>query len=49
MMRLSVEQETRAMGLHRIALVINALDTDYSILEKKYFQRLRDGGANVPG
>lgn len=46
-MRLSVEQETRAMELHRIALVINALDTDYSILEKKYFQRLRDGGANV--
>lgn len=35
------------MDLHRKALVINALDSMYPILEDKYFQKLTDGGVSV--
>jgi membrane dipeptidase len=47
MIKLSAEQETRAMELHRNALVIDALAASYSITEEKYFQKLRDGGVDV--
>jgi membrane dipeptidase len=47
MIKLSAEQEMRAMKLHRNALVIDALASSYSITEEKYFQKLRDGDVNV--
>jgi membrane dipeptidase len=47
MIELSAAQEARAVRLHSEALVLNALDTSYSILEDKYFQKLRTGGVNA--
>ena len=47
MIELSAEQEARARKLQRNALVIDALATSYSITEKKYFQKMRDGGIDV--
>ena len=47
MNKLNAEQEARAAELHRQALVVNALDTSYSILEDRYFQKLVDGGVTA--
>jgi membrane dipeptidase len=47
MIELSAAQEARAARLHNDAVVVNALDTSYSILEDKYFQKLRTGGVDV--
>jgi membrane dipeptidase len=47
MIELSGAQEARAAKLHSDAVVVNALDTSYSILEDKYFQKLGAGGVNV--
>ena len=47
MKKLAPEQEARAMDLHQKAYVLNALDSDYSILEDKYFQKLCDGQTSV--
>jgi membrane dipeptidase len=47
MKKLAPELEARAMDLHQKAYVVNALDSDYSILEDKYFQKLCDGETSV--
>lgn len=47
MNKLSADQEARAARLHRDALVVNGLDTAYSILEEGYFQKLVDGGVTA--
>jgi membrane dipeptidase len=47
MIELNEAQEARAARLHNDAMVLNALDTPYSILEDKYFQKLRTGGVNT--
>ena len=47
MIKLSAEQETRAMELHQNALVVDALASSYSFTEEEYFRKLRDGGVDV--
>ncbi|MFH1153207.1 MAG: membrane dipeptidase [Pseudomonadota bacterium] len=47
MIQLNPEQEQRAVSLHKQALVLNSLDSTYSILDEKYFKKMTSGGTNV--